>query len=73
MDHKQQNNYSPSSKEGVPAGGRRWKVMARFFLPVGRQNDKMIVDFSFDTPSCYLFFSTEPINSLPALKAVLPL
>ena len=23
----------------------------RFFLPDGRQNDKMIVDFSFDTPS----------------------
>ena len=34
--------------------------MARFFLPVGRQNDKMIVDFRFGTPFCYLFFSTEP-------------
>lgn len=27
------------------------RLNMRFFLPTGRQNDKMIVDFHFETPS----------------------
>ena len=40
--------------------------MARFFLPDGRQNDKMIVDFSFDTSSfkCPVAFRCVEINAI---------
>ena len=40
--------------------------MARFFLPDARQNDKMIVDFSFDTPSfkCPGAFRCVEINAI---------
>ena len=41
----------------------------RFFLPLGRQNDKMIVSFHFDTPS-YTFIIVPVIVIVPVLIPV---
>ena len=75
-------NYFLLSKSNVilnVSEGSLYKY-ERFFLPDGRQNDKMIVDFSFDTPSsnkvaegvqkqhAIIFPSPSPFRVLPLAK-----